>query len=76
LLNKITKSAYKHLKHTTRYCGYTLLHVAAACRHFDKELCVCDGGLKGKIMNLFLSDSQKLEQRAKKFIEIRGENVE
>jgi hypothetical protein len=49
------------------------------CRHFSSDaevIAVAETWLDGQLSEFFLSGLQKLEQRAKKSIELRGEYVE
>ena len=49
------------------------------CRHFSPDaevIAAVETWLDGQNSDFFLSGLQKLEQRAKKFIELRGEYVE
>ena len=49
------------------------------CRHFSSDaevISAAETWLEGKIPNFFLNGLQKLQQRVKKCIELRGEYVE
>jgi len=48
-------------------------------RHFSsdaEDIAAAETWLDGQLSEIFLSGLQKLEQQAKKFIELRGEYVE